>query len=67
MARSIFTIHSPLHWWTQYGVMEWGKSACQSLSFIEKLRHGTLLQKRELLKAYLADVKELSEFQYCCP
>lgn len=45
MARSIFTIHSPLHWWTQYGVMEWGKSACQSLSFIEKLDMGPSCRK----------------------
>lgn len=66
MARSIFTYIA-----TYIGgssMVSWnGERVLVKVSFIEKLRHGTLLQKRELLKAYLADVKELSKFEYCCP
>lgn len=51
MARSIFTIHRHSHWWKQNGVMERGKSARQSLTFLEKLRHGTPLAEKGTVKS----------------
>ena len=61
------TIHGSLYCWKKCGIVGWENNALAKSAFYREIETwDPLLEKKNCIKAYVADMKEMFGFEYFC-